>query len=501
MKNARILLVDDDVKVREFLHSFLVYKGYDVLQACDAHEALDLVKVNEIDLVITDLMMPRLNGLDFIKRLKSDRPEIVTIVCSAFNNYSMTSNLLKAGVFICLDKPFNLEEVETHVKRGLEHRTLQCVNFAGKPVIKNRELMSYIVGESEKILSLLELLEKVAESDATVLIQGESGVGKELVARAIHDLSSRKNKNFIPVNCAAIPDDLLESELFGHMKGAFTGAVANRLGRFEMADKGTVFLDEIGDMKTNLQVKLLRVLQNKEIEPVGGMQSRKIDTRFVAATNQNLETLVEEKKFREDLFYRLSVIPITIPPLRERKEDIPLLVESFIKRLNSEKKRNIKGVDREAMGALCNYSWPGNIRELENLMERISIIKGSGIIALSDLPDKIIKAAAAVAAVSAPLAAPVMVPVMAAVAEPAMETALTTPVSAAVAEPAEFKFTNVCFNTALEEFEDRLIMGALEKSGGNKKEAAQYLNLKRTTFIEKLKKKNYCPELSAAMAY
>lgn len=469
MQNGNLLVLDDDIKTREFLNAFLIYKGHRVFQASDACQALEIIEQNDIALVITDLMMPKLNGLEFVKKLKVIRPDIVTIVCSAFSNYEMTSNLLKSGVFMCLDKPFNLEEIETHVKRGLEHHALQIRNFKGKPVVRNRELMANIVGESEKMLSLLELIEKVAESDSTVLIQGESGTGKELVARAIHDLSCRKNKNFVPVNCAAIPDDLLESELFGHVKGSFTGAVANRIGRFEMADKGSIFLDEIGDMKGNLQVKLLRVLQNKEVEPVGGMQTRKIDSRIIAATNQNLETMVEEKTFREDLFYRLSVIPIIIPPLRERREDIPLLVNTFVKRISTEKKRDVQGVDSEAMAALCSYSWPGNIRELENLVERLIIIKGSGIITLSDLPEKIVGKAKEMEKEKVKAA----------------ETAFTFPKS------------GMCFNTALEEFENQLIQEAMTKSNGNKKMAAQLLNLKRTTFIEKLKKKNF-GELSLA---
>jgi transcriptional regulator with PAS, ATPase and Fis domain len=264
------------------------------------------------------------------------------------------------------------------------------------------------------------------------------------------------------VNSAAIPEDLLESELFGHVKGAFTGAIANRIGRFEMADKGTIFLDEIGDMKPSLQVKLLRVLQNREIEMVGGMQLKKIDTRFIAATHQNLETMVENKTFREDLYYRLSVIPLIIPPLRERKEDIPLLVESFLKRLSSEKKKKILGLEREAMSALCDYQWPGNIRELENLIERLIIIKGSGMITIEDLPHKYVGKKAPVE----------------------------------VQEEFHLPSGGMCFNSTIEGFENRLITEALQKSGGNKKEAAQMLNLKRTTFIEKLKKMNLCPELS-----
>jgi DNA-binding NtrC family response regulator len=461
MHQGRILLVDDDDRARDFLKAFLNYKGYQVMEACDAHEALALLNQNEFDLVFTDLMMPRVNGLEFLKKLKAVRPDIVTIVCSAYSTNEMVASLLKAGAFFCLNKPFNLEEIETHVRRSLEHRMLQSRDFKGKPTVKNRSLMGNIVGESNKILSLLELVEKVAESDATVLIQGESGTGKELFARAIHDLSTRKSRNFIPVNSAAIPEDLLESELFGHMKGAFTGAVANRIGRFEMADKGSIFLDEIGDMRLSLQVKLLRVLQNREIEPVGGMQLKKIDTRFIAATNQNLEKLVEEKTFREDLFYRLSVIPIVIPPLRERHEDIPLLVENFVRRMGCEKKTRITGVDRGAMAALCDYQWPGNIRELENLIERLVIIKGSGIITSEDLPDKY-----------------------------AGKVARKAP------EQVDLSSGGICFNTAMEEFENRLISEALQKSGGNKKEAAQMLNLKRTTLIEKLKKKNLFPEMS-----
>ena len=463
MQKGKILVIDDDDKGREFLNAFLTYKGYQVYQASDAQKGLVMVDELGIDLVITDLMMPKLNGLEFIKKLKSVHPDVVTIVCSAYKTNEMTANLLKAGAFFCLDKPFNLEEIETHVKRGLEHRTLQSKSFKGKPLVRNRSSMNYIVGESDKILSLLELIEKVAESDSTVLILGESGTGKELVARAIHELSNRKNKNFVPVNCAAIPDDLLESELFGHVKGSFTGAVANRMGRFEMADKGTIFLDEIGDMKANLQVKILRVLQNREVEPVGGFQTKKIDTRFIAATHQNLENLVEDRLFREDLYYRLSVIPIVIPPLRERKSDIPLLVDNFIKRMNSEKKRNIQGIDRDVMTALCNYQWPGNIRELENLIERLIIIKGSGIITMEDLPEKYVGKTVKKAA-----------------------------------EEFQLPSTGMCFNTAMEEFENQLITVALQKSGGNKKEAAELLNLKRTTFIEKLKKKNLFPELSAA---
>jgi transcriptional regulator with PAS, ATPase and Fis domain len=311
-----------------------------------------------------------------------------------------------------------------------------------------------LIGESKPMLAIYELIEKVADSDSTVLIQGESGTGKELVARAIHDLSNRSSRNYVPVNCAAIPDELLESELFGHVKGAFTGAISNRIGRFELADQGTLFLDEIGDMKIHLQVKLLRILQNKELTAVGAVRCKKIDVRIVAATNQNLEECVEEKRFREDLYYRLSVIPIYIPPVRERKDDIPLLLNSFREKFNKEKNRNVTGFEPAVIDILCNLKWPGNVRELENFVERQVIIKGTGMINLYDLPEK-------------------------------YRFKKVTDTS----EPMGFLHDSVDLNRVMEELENRLIMQALEKTGGNKREAAALLNLKRTTLIEKLRKK------------
>ena len=458
MLTKNILVVDDDAKCREFIQAFLTYKGYKVSQAKDAIEAFALIDRSDFDLIITDLMMPGINGLEFLKQLKARQPEVVAIVCSAFSTAESTSNLLRAGAFFCLDKPFDLQELDTLIQRALEHQTLLWPKPTGKSVIKHRNLLSNIIGESPKLQSLLELVEKVADSDSTALILGESGTGKELIAQAIHKLSTRKNQNFVPVNCGAIPEELLESELFGHVKGSFTGAIANRVGRFAMADKGTLFLDEIGDMPTCLQVKLLRVLQNREIEPVGGSSSRKIDTRIIAATHQNLEDLVAAKLFREDLYYRLSVIPIVVPPLRERQEDIPLLVDSFLKRMNHEKHRHISGIAPNALQALCAYQWPGNIRELENLIERLVIIKGSGSITLNDLPGKFLGL---------------------------QQTAAPAP-----ARAFHLPNTGINFNDVIEDFENSLILEALEKTQGNKKEAAELLNLKRTTLIEKLKKKN-----------
>ncbi len=454
MEHATILIADDDRKTRDFVAAFLSHKGYQVLQAVDGQDALAKIESSDAQVVLTDVMMPRVNGLEFIKRLKTVRPELVTIAYSAFANSEMTANLLKAGAFFYLEKPFQLEELNSHIRRGMEHQALQRNSFKPKLKPKYRAMMQEIIGESESMISLFQLIEKVAGSDATVLIQGESGTGKELVAKAIHDLSPRRTKNFIPVNCAAIPDELLESELFGHVKGSFTGAIATRIGSFEMADKGTLFLDEIGDMKANLQVKLLRVLQNKELEPVGASHSKKVDVRIIAATNQNLDQLVALREFREDLYYRLSVIPIILPPLRDRRDDIPLLISSFLEKFNRNKLHKVREMDADCMEALCRYDWPGNVRELKNLLERLVIIKESGTITLQDLPDKY--------------------------------RGITSP---GQAENVTLTGKDFCLTNAVEEFENRLILQALEKTGGNKKAAAKILNIKRTTLIEKLKKR------------
>ncbi|GAB4294046.1 MAG: sigma-54 dependent transcriptional regulator [Desulfuromonadia bacterium] len=456
MDAPQILIADDDKKTRDFVSAFLSYKGYRVVQAADGQEALDRIAQEEIHLVITDVMMPRVNGLEFIRRLKSIKPDVITIAYSAFANSEMTAGLLKSGAYFFLEKPFNLDELETHVRRGLEHHSLQDRAFHVRPPLRHSPVFSNIIGESTPMLSLFELIEKVAASDSTVLLTGESGTGKELVARAIHELSPRKNRNFVPVNCAAIPDDLLESELFGHIKGSFTGAVANRLGRFEIADRGTLFLDEIGDMKPHLQVKLLRVLQNREIEPVGATSIKKVDVRIIAATNQHLDNLVAERKFREDLYYRLTVIPIHLPPLRERRSDIPLLVRHFMTKFGAGRNRTVSGIAPQALDALCRYDWPGNVRELENLIERLTILKGSGPITLGDIPEKYRAASV-----------------------PSGESSL----------PVTLPEEGFCLNTIVEEFENRMIIQALERTGGNKKEAARLLNLKRTTLIEKLKKR------------
>lgn len=318
-----------------------------------------------------------------------------------------------------------------------------------------KEKKGFILGNSDIMKKVFNLIETVADTDSTILIRGESGTGKELVARAIHTNSLRRDRHFVPINCGAIPENLLESELFGHVKGAFTGAICAREGRFELARGGTVFLDEIGDMSPKLQVKLLRILQEREFEPVGSTRSVKTDVRIIAATHVDLEKAVKEDRFREDLYYRLNVIPVNMPPLRERRSDIPILIDYFVNKFNSEKRRDIDGVSSDAMDKLKAHSWPGNVRELENLVERFVILKRSGVVGPDDLPEKI----------SGSQAAPT--------------------VSVEASLPAE----GISLKDAVDEFENKLIIEALNRTDWNKNMAAKLLGLKRTTLVEKIKKK------------
>ena len=452
-KSGTIIIVENDRKTRDLVSAFLKYQGYDIVHATQASHVFDTIREKNIGIVIADMKSLAGIAANFIELAKKINPLLVVI---GYNSDEHIGSASENNILL-MSEPLNLEELESLVMRARELQSLKRQDASAAP--RPHRLSSSIIGRSSKMVTLFELIEKVAESSATVLIQGESGTGKELAARAIHQLSPRCDRHFVPINCAAIPEDLIESELFGHVKGSFTGAYANRVGRFEMADKGTLFLDEIGDMKANLQVKLLRVLQSKEFEPVGSTKSQKVDVRIIAASNKKLEAMVESQCFREDLFYRLSVIPITIPPLRERRDDIPLLIETFLSRFNSEKKHAVTGFSKETLGILCEYDWPGNVRELENLVERLVILKDSGLIAPADLPEKVLARKVQVQAPALPAG-------------------------------AEFPENGICLNSALEEFENRLILQALERTRGNKKEAALLLNLKRTTLIEKLKKKN-----------
>lgn len=473
MDKARIILVDDEKEVLEMLEEFLEMNGFEVDSIADSREAIRALKEGRYDILITDLAMPHIDGLQLINFIQREFIETLGIVITGYGSMESAIKALRCGAFDYIVKPFKFDEVLETVKLGVYYlrllrERLVTEELKRKPnllrrfsdskllrenvilrsQLKDKYKFENLIGMSFPMQKVFEMIEKVADTNATVLITGESGVGKELVARAIHYNSSRKDNPLVVVNCGALPETLLESELFGYEKGAFTGALATRLGRFEIANGGTIFLDEIGDMSINLQVKLLRVLQEREFERLGGNKPIKVDVRVIAATNRNLEQLVKEGKFREDLYYRLNVVPIHIPPLRERKQDIPLLVDHFIRLSNAINNGQIEGVSEEAMKLLMEYDYPGNVRELQNVIERIVVLKKRGRIEVDDLPEKMIRP--------------------------------TKPVF-------EFDLSKG-YETLVTEFEKSLIMKALAEAKGIKSKAAKALNLNRTTLIEKMRR-------------
>lgn len=386
MTETTILLIDDDVSLRRVTEFTLQEAGYQVLTAPDGTDGLRQFEEQKPALVITDIQMPGLSGYDVLKRVKELSPETLVIVITAFGTVEKAVEAMKLGAYDYLTKPFGREELRLTVEKALSYQGLKEENLRLRDQISHQADFSRLVGTSDKMQHVFELVRRVAPTEANVLITGESGTGKELIAQAIHRSSERRNGALVAVNCAAIPADLLESELFGHVKGAFTGAIKDRKGKFEQANGGTLFLDEVGDMPLDLQPKLLRALQEREIEPVGEGVPRKVDVRVVAATNQDLEVAITEGSFREDLFYRLSVIPVELPPLRARREDIPLLVRHFLDKYAGGVAIT---VSEGALKRLCDYDWPGNVRELENTMERLTILRRSNRIEEEDLPGKI----------------------------------------------------------------------------------------------------------------
>jgi nitrogen regulation protein NR(I) len=459
VERARVLLAEDDRVVRSSLDQFLSELNYDVTQAASGTEALRRIKEGRFDLVITDLKMPGADGLEILKSIQDDVPQTLGILVTGFGTIQNAIQAMKHGAFEYLLKPLNLEELQMVLERASEFQRLHRENRQYRKELQTQFGFENIIGHSEAMLEIFDLIQNVADSDSTVLIYGESGTGKELVARAIHYHSPRSEKPLVPINCAAIPAELLESELFGYERGAFTGAHRTKIGRFEYANGGTLFLDEIGEMSPQLQVKLLRVLQERSFERVGGIRSINVDVRIIVATHQDLEKSIQEGRFREDLFYRLSVIPIHIPSLRERREDVPILIEHFLEKFNREKARNIRKISPGAMEQLVQYPWPGNVRELENLMERLVVLKRTGVIEPDDLPPKFSGAA---------------------VQEFLGRFAL----------PEE----GINLSTAVQRFERELILQALKRTKGVKKEAARLLRMKRTTLIQKMKRKQILPE-------
>jgi len=474
MEKGRIIIVEDEQNILGMLDELLTAKGYSVDSFIDPKSALIALKNNSYQLLITDLLMPKVDGLQLINFIQKEYLSTLGIVITGYGSLETAISAMRCGAFDYLLKPFKFEDVLSSVESAMQYSRLLAGDTIPKKItgkanllrrfsenrmvrentllrsfLKDKYKFENIIGVSFGMQKVFELIEKVADTNATVLITGESGVGKELVARAIHFNSSRRDKPLVVVNCGAIPETLLESELFGYEKGAFTGATATRLGRFELADGGTIFLDEIGDMSFNLQVKLLRAIQEKAFERIGGTKTIDVDLRIMAATNHNLEDLVREGKFREDLYYRLNVVPIHMPPLRERKQDIPLLFAHFLERSNAMNSASVEGFSEETMEVLMEYDYRGNVRELQNLVERLVVLKKSGFIGIGDLPEKFYSQ-----------------------------------------QKPDYTRLDLHrgYDTLVSEFEQNLILKALNETNGVKSKAAQILSMNRTTLIEKMKR-------------
>ncbi len=444
-----ILLADDDENLRRVLEFQLAEAGYKVLSAADGSEALDLFTIGDTDCVITDLRMPKLSGLELLEKIKALNPELPVIVITAFGEVETAVAAVKAGAFDYINKPFNRDDILLTLERALNFSQTKNENRRLRELVNREFRLDNVIGESPPMRAVLELVGRVSRSDATVLITGESGTGKELIAKGIHFSGRRKDAPFVPVNCAAIPETLIEAELFGFKRGSFTGAAADTKGKFEDASGGTLFLDEIGQMPLALQPKLLRVLQEQEVVRLGESAPRKVDVRIIAASNQDLENMVKQGNFREDLYFRLAVVPVKLPPLRVRHEDIPLLINHFFRR--AKEKHGFEGVimSREVINILSSYSFPGNVRELENLIERMVVLSDEKHVTLADVPESI-------------------------------------------SRPRQL-FANVRFELpadgiSLEEVEREIICYALAMHNGNQSQTARYLGITRSALIYRLQK-------------
>lgn len=386
-----VLIIDDEKNIREGLAEAMNLDGYNPVLAQDGKEGLELIARGDIDLVITDLRMPHVSGEEVLEKVSTQSPGLPVIVLTGHGSIDSAVDAMRNGAYDFLTKPLNLDRLSLIVKRALQNRQLALEHRELQNELESKQTFESIIGKSAEMQRIFDMVRRVADSKASVLITGESGVGKELVANALHNLSSRKDKPLVKVHCAALSESLLESELFGHEKGAFTGAISRKRGRFELAHGGTIFLDEIGEIDQNIQIKLLRVLQEREFERVGGEDTIQVDTRVIAATNKDLLEQIKKKHFREDLYYRLNVVHIHVPPLRERKDDIPLMVTQFIEEFSKENNKTILGIDPKARSFLYTYDWPGNIRELRNSIESAVVMSQSESIEVEDLPPTIIQ--------------------------------------------------------------------------------------------------------------
>ncbi len=451
-----ILIVEDEAKMRRLLDLNLTDGGYTVRAAADAEAGLNILRQEKIDLVLTDLKLPGMDGLEFLQMVKRTNATIPVVVMTAYGTVETAVEAMKAGAADYVLKPFPLEEIQLVIRKELDVHRLREENLSLREALGQRYEFKNIVARSPKMQEVLATIERVAPTNSTVLLGGESGVGKDLIARAIHQHSRRASGPFVKINSSAIPENLLESELFGYEKGAFTGAVNSKPGKFELADKGTIFLDEIGDVPSAIQVKLLRVLQEREFERLGGTKTLKVDVRLVAATNRDLRAALEQGTFREDLYYRLNVVPISIPPLREHKEDIPYLVNHFIERFARESGKQISGISPGALKILMDFHWPGNVRELENIIERAVAFSDGTTIDVRDIrldlsPNR-----------------------------SAAGTGNASTTEGAVPFPPD--------GMTLEQYEDEIIREALRRASGNKSQAARLLGLSRNALRYRLSK-------------
>ncbi|MDY6847549.1 MAG: sigma-54-dependent transcriptional regulator [Geoalkalibacter sp.] len=453
--STQILVIDDEAHNRQALTLLLSHSGYQVQSAVTGEEALEIMEKSPFEIIITDLFLPGVSGIDILKRVKEDSPYTSVILITGNASAETAVEAMKEGAFDYITKPFNFEKLKVIVAKAVEKSRLVAENLYLRQQLRGKYKFDNIIGNSLPMQQVFSRLERIVNTESTILILGESGTGKELVAKAIHYNSPRKDKPFVAINCGAIPADLLESELFGHAKGAFTGAVSEKAGKFEAADKGTIFLDEIGTMPMHLQMKLLRVLQEQEIERIGTTRKVKLNVRVVSATNADLEDQVKKGQFREDLYYRLNVIPIQLPPLRERREDIALLARNFLQKFCQEMDRSLMSISPAAMTALENYAWPGNVRELENLIERTVALTDNEIIEPQDLPPYIGEASDA---------------------DPALASA------------PRITESGVNMPKIIGNIERTMIQQALELSNGVKARAANLLSINRTTLVEKIKR-------------
>jgi DNA-binding NtrC family response regulator len=440
---AKLLVVDDEKHIREGLQKALNLDGYEVEVAADGKVALEKLEDEEIDLVITDLKMPQLSGEELMKDALGRYPYLPIIILTGHGTIENAVEAMRNGAYDFITKPLNIDKLSLIVNRALENSSLKRQNRELLNQLRKKYSFENIIGKSTPMKNVFETVELVAPSRANVLIYGESGIGKEMIADAIHHNSPREDKSYIKVHCAALPESLLESELFGHEKGAFTGAISRKRGRFELAHLGTLFLDEVGEIPSQIQVKLLRVIQEREFERVGGEQPIKVDVRIISATNKNLKEEVEQGNFREDLYYRLDVVSIHVPPLRDKKDDIPLMTHKFIEEFSKENNKEIEGITNGALQALMSYKWPGNVRELRNVIESIVVLTKGSIISEQDLPQYIM----------------------------------------AKDEQSHLKIPG---GVSLAEAEKRMILFTLQNTGGNKTRASEVLKIGRKTLHRKL---------------